>query len=292
MKWRYRLYATMMVLWIPLVVVGFALVETGQAAAYLPASLRQSSTETTALVAAGLALGGFLVFGWLRGRTWGRIAREAGLETDGSGSLITLSGGHGLFTLLTTPDLTGIVHGRPVRVSTHRVSTGSGEESGSETHTIVATDLDGPPEESAILTTGPDGSVAGVTGFGPGEFDTTTIDDNFTVLGSGDEAAARELLSGRARDRLRALDTQEGVVVGNPTDVLLDSLADEMGSFGGMMVDGLRTRLEEDSQFDPETVAISSEKRVLDPDELRAQAEAVAAVAEAVEQTTAEPTPA
>lgn len=291
MKWRYRLFAVMMVLWLPLMAAAFFAVDSGMAASYVPASLLPSSTETTAVGAAGLAVVGFVVFGRLRARTWRRIGREAGLQADGSGKLITRSGGHGLFTLMTTPDLAGTVDGRPVRVSTHKESTGSGEESGSETHTIVEAELDGPPARSAILTLSDGAPIGDVAGFAPAELE-TTVDGNVAVVGTGGESFVGEVLSDRARDRIQALGGSNEIVVGNPTDVFLDELSDEMGGLGGMVIGGLRQKLEENSAFDSETVAISSSRRVLEPDELRRQAEAVAAVAAGVERAEAGPEPA
>lgn len=97
-------------------------------------------------------------------------------------------------------------------------------------------------------------------------------DDAFRVVGADSDALGRESLSQRARTALTDVENLGVLTVGDPTPTLADATSDAPDS-----VDG-----------DPSTVAIETKSFLIEPDELERQAEAVAAVATALEAATPE----
>ena len=63
----------------------------------------------------------------------------------------------------------------------------------------------------------------------------------------------------------------------------MDHLTDQADGALGMVAGAIQSKLEEHSGFDPETVSSSNDGLLVDADRLERQAEAAAAVADAVE---------
>lgn len=213
----------------------------------------------------GLAAVGWLVVGHLQNRAWRGAGRRAGLTPDG-GSLLGAS------------DLSGSVDGRPVQVYTVSRNTGGGGEDGSSstTFTVVETELSEPAEEGLVV------------GSGDGQYDdlsSVTVDG---VAAVGPEDLARAVLSGRVTGVIQEVDRGDGIAVGDAGGALTDAAPDVSGSFlGGMVESGLESSMPGDAS----TVTVESEGMLLDADEMRARAEAVAAVADAFEEATADRQP-
>ncbi len=295
MKWRYRLYSLLQMIWLFVAAGAFFVVDAGIADPYVPSSLLPSSRGTTAIAAVGLAFAGIVGFGRLRLRAWRSIGRQAGLSTDGStigplGLLSSRSIEGSLFELFPEPDLTGAVDGRDVRVHTHTVSKGGGGDTGgtSQSYTLVEAKLDQSVEGGLMLGRGDAGSSEELTDVVPGRLETMAVGDGVVAVGADSEADARNLISGAAREALLAVDESESVVVGDPTDALVSAIPDEMEAVVGLIPGGgLESKLRDHPPFDPETVAINAKGQTLDPATLERKIRAVTAVADSVERAEA-----
>lgn len=237
-------------------------------------------------LAAGVAVGSWYVFGRLRIRRWYAIGTQAGLTPDGSSTVVSRVGTivSGPRAVSPLPDLTGTVHGRTVRAKTYAVSEGSPETgSNSENFTVVEAELDGPTGMSAVLAPRAAGAATALDVL-PGGLDMVTVDDEFSMVGDSSVAHAEEVLSARAREALLDLPAPVALYVGDPTDAVVSALPDEMGMVMSFAAGALEERLREYPAFDADTVSTNNAGLLLDADELERQAEAVAAVAEAVER--------
>lgn len=225
-----------------------------------------------------LVFAGLLLSSYLDSRAWKRTGREVGLTPAGG------------VTLLSQPELTGTIRGRPVRAHTDTVNTGGGDGGGSsQTYTVIETDLQTPVEWSATFHPESGGELPEELA-DIGSHQWTTVGD-IAVFGDVAEDHARAVLDGAVQ---RALTAQEGdVSVGdreqNLRQAMLETLDD--GSGGGMaqsLAKGmLSIGLDEEAATGPSR-KIEQRKRglLVDSAKLERRIEAVAAVADAVERTT------
>jgi hypothetical protein len=269
------LYSGAILAWFLLTVGTGVVVLFGFAEPYVtPEAVPYGVAGTVALTTTSAFVGISVLF-VLRNRSWAAAGREIGLEPQG-------------WPLFGMPALAGTVDGRPVRVDTYEIKTGGGTGDSApttRTYTLVETVLDDPVEPGFFLGSDAGASHA-VEDEMPGELGLTRIDDDHYVWGDVSEAAARDLLTGDARDAFRA--GAGSVVVGDPTDVIVGAFSGGGGALGGAVSALAESLVEEAEGFDAGTVAHSRRGRVLEADRLRAQVEAVAAVADAHARAEAE----
>lgn len=230
-----------------------------------------------------LALGAVVVASVLDSWAWRRMGRRAGFSPEGWMALVDNSS-EGDRQFLSVPDLTGTVHGRPVRARTYMV--GGGQDDSSTTHTVVETDLERTVGWSATVVAVPDDSASVVAGIDSGQW--TTV-DGFAVIGDVPEDVARAVLSTRVQNELSGVGSVHvGDAAHNIAGAMLDTIPDESGSLSHSLARGMLspgTRSQQGSTA--ERVGHGQEGLLLDPTELERRAAAVAVVAEAVERTDA-----
>lgn len=204
-------------------------------------------------------------------RSWRTAGRRAGLTPEGR-------------SLIGKPDLTGTVDGRSVRVRTISRRTGGGGESGSNktTFTVVETELREPVENGLVISEADTGEIT--VGAADAGAETVTVGD-FRVLG-GSENLVRDLLTQRVQSALRDPARLDSVTVGNAAGIMADMIPDADGMITGMLTGGMKKKLKDKYDDDATTVSTETKRAVLDGDELRRQAAAVAAVADEFESLT------
>lgn len=275
---KQSLYQFVTVAWWIAVAAPVILVASGNAEPYASPSLIPYGGPGAFGSIAVLGLAGTFVVSRLRIRSWKRMGRRAGLTPAGGG-------------LIGTPALTGTVDGRSVTASTYSVKKSSGGEGGSNsvTYTLVEAELRDPANDGYVLGTG---EVSAFDEDIPEEARTQPVEDDHYVLGDLSADDAESVVSRRVRVAFERADAPNAVVVGNPTGAILGSLPDDLDGFvGSMMVSGIESALEEKESFAPGTVAHDSTGLLLDPEELEARANAVAAVADAHEHADLGATP-
>lgn len=262
------------------VVVGaFALLAayTGNAEPLVSASEMPGEPWYAFVGIAALMLFAALFTKYLASRSWASMGRRADFTPEGGGSL------------LGTPDLTARLDGRQVRARTRTVTrknASSQEGSKKATYTVVEADLAEPTDANLLLGRAEDGAASEILDLGSGAIQTQTIDDEFLVVGNGSESLAKDLLTPRVRDALDDVEELSQLSVGDPSEPVLDALPDSSGSaIGGMLGGKLAEKLEERLAGSETTVGHQTKGVLLDPDDLSRQAEAVAALADALETT-------
>lgn len=260
---------------------GWAIVVAGTGIAIL-------SGQVTALVLPSqlaqrpfVLFGGLVVLiaiGWLaisarEKQSWLAAGRRANLSPDGADPVLGL------------PDLAGEVYQRSVRARTVKRQKGprSQDDSPRQTFTVVEAELTRPTDDGLIVT-----SATGSRTKGSRinlEIDpehAAIADDQLAVVG-GAEGVAREVISGRSRDALLAMDEVDIVYVGDATQVVSDMTPDLSESLLGSWLEG---KIADRIPGDASTVSVETFGVVHDGDRLSRQAEAVAAVADAFEAAT------
>lgn len=218
-----------------------------------------------------VALLGMLVVATRETAAWKAAGRRANLAPDGGG-------------LYWKPDLVGSVHGRPVRARTkkHPVATGSSESGSSRrTFTVVEAELDRDADEGLIVTPASGARTSRTSAsyeILPENADVT--DDELAAVG-GPEAVAREVISGRSRTALLALDDLDLLYVGDAAGALTDVTPDVSDS---RIASWVKDKATDRVPGDAATVSVETKGVLLDADRLREQAEAVAAAADAFEE--------
>lgn len=222
-------------------------------------------------VGIALALLGGVVVTVRKTMAWKAAGRRADLAPEGSGGLYR------------KPDLAGSVHGRPVRARAVTLHTGAGASSRQgTTHTRVEAVLDGDAAVGLVVTPAAGGRTSRMTRrFAVDTGDASVRDDELAAVGP--EAVAREVLSGRSREALLALEEPTLVFAGDAADALADTLGDAGSSLGDSLLERSAAAHVPD---DPGTVTVEKRGLVLDGDALARRAEAVAAVAETFEDAT------
>lgn len=220
---------------------------------------------TPIFVIGGAMIAGKAVVILLKMRDWRATGRGANLGPAGGG----------LF-----PDLTGTVGGRTVRARTVKRRS-SGGRTGKTNYTIVEADMDGPSEEGALVgpADGVETSWRSVR-YSPEEAD---VADGKLAAKATSESVARAVTTGRSRESLLAMDDFDAVYAGNVRRVVTSGMGDMSESpKGEQFADQVADRFPGDTS----QVSIESKYLVLDADRLRRQTEAVAAVADALEDET------
>lgn len=213
------------------------------------------------------------VFGkFLTSRSWTAMGKRANFTPE-SGSI------------LGRPDLTASLHGRPLRVRTITRKTGSSNKGSKHvTYTVVEADLEEPTDASLMLGRAGEQGVSGMMDVGSGGIQTHAVDDEYVVVGSGSQELAEDLLTTRVRNALSDSDNLGKLTIGDPSGTIVDALPEGSGSFlGGMVGDKMAEKLEEKLGGSETTVANETKGVLLDPHELSRQAEAVAALADTLE---------
>jgi hypothetical protein len=267
-------YNLAMFVWAGVSAGGFILAYSGNAEPFVSAAQMPGGGATMFGGVAASWILGALVVGRLKTRDWKAAGRAAGLGPEGSG-------------LLGKPDLTGTVGGRTVRARTRKKKTGSsGTEGGSSksTFTVVEADLAEAADRGVIVG---HGDASDAVAFGDVGTQTTEVGDGFWVVGA-EEAFARELLDQRSRDALRALDVEDGLLVGDAAGMMESTLDEAMGDsrVGNFFASTLAGKALEKMAGDAATVSMETKGLVLDAGAVERRAEAVATVADAFEAAT------
>lgn len=269
--------------WAILVVGGVVSVYTGRAEPYLspsdvPVGSQAAFVGMLVLVAAGLIVGS-IVQKRLKSGEWQDAGRRAGFR-PGGGSL---------------PDLTGTVDGRPVRARLveHTVSQ-SGEGAGSTTvvYTYVETELSGPADDGVIV-----GGDWGEIDAERGSIDFEAMaedvgaEEDLVAVTAGDlyavgtsEAATRAVAAGRVQEAVRSLGGLNLVYVGDASRVVASYAEAQNEELEGSIMEFPVDTLVEAVPGDAATVTIGTKAWIRDGDELRRQAEAAVAIADASEE--------
>lgn len=218
---------------------------------------------------------------------WRKAGRAAGLTPEeGSGSLGRAS-------------LTGTVDGRPVRARSETETTvRSGEDaSTTRTFTIVEADLDGPttdglavaPAEGEVSSGGTTVRVARMLEATSGEISVVEADE-LTVAGTG-EALVGSVRSSPGWTALANVEDLKMAYAGDAREMLsgaLDSAAEDDGGASGWlqttMADRAREALLERAPEGSSTVSLVALGLAEDGDRLRRKSQAVAALADAVDE--------
>jgi hypothetical protein len=250
---------------------GLVLTVTGNAEPYVPASQLPVTPLQSIMAIFGLFLAGIFAVNYVDKRAWKQAGAPVGLAPDG-------------MSLLSSPDLTGTAAGRPVRA--HTYSTGSSGEAGSgRTYTVVEAELTEPVEWTALVGAEDDWGTAEVPDLGSSQ---AVIVDGFVVWGDVSEAAAADLLTQRARNTLSNLGAP--VSIGDTSQAMVGDMRAELADAEGMgakMAEGMLI-LAGDEDTGPTThVKHETQGMCVDADEFQRRLDAVTAVAEAVDRTSA-----
>ena len=224
----------------------------------------------------GILILGVILSKALDALAWRRTGKRAGLTPDGG------------LNPVGKPALTGTVHGRDVRARTD--TRGGGNNSPSRTYTVVETTLQTPVEWTAMVAPADSAEIHHLPSVDTDTEHWTTIDDQFAVWGDISEEQMRGVLSGRVREMLRTLGS--GVMVGDVGEEVLNqfaaSIPDDADGVSATAASGLLGAVGADGESEHSRQVTHKDRGALyDADELERRAEAVAAVAEAVERSTA-----
>jgi hypothetical protein len=274
------IYNAAMGLWFVLVTAGTFAVFTGQVESILPPSAIPGGPMVMFGGATAAVVAGALIVSVLKKRSWRAAGRAAGLTPENASLRSTLPVG-------SYPALTGAVEGRDVRVHRVKRKEGSGGESGSKTvtYTVAETRMDERLDPGTMIGRSDDGSD--LVDFGGPGLENDVVEGPFVAVGDGG-GLVREVLAGPAREPLRSVDSL-GLSVGNTAAAMKAVLPDNSDSFLGKAVGGMMKKgIEKKVQSDPSAVSNETKGLILDPDEIRHQAEAVAAVANAFDDANAD----
>ena len=248
---------------------GLVLAVTGNAEPYVFASQLPLTPPQAIMAVFGLFLAGIFAVNYVDKRAWKQAGAPVGLAPDG-------------MSLFSPPDLTGTAAGRPVRA--HTYSTSSSDDLG-RTYTVVEAELTEPVEWTALVGAEDDWGTAEVPDVGSSQ---AVIVDGFVVWGDVSEAAAADLLTQRARNTLSNLGAP--VSIGDTSQAMVGDMRAELADAEGMgakMAEGMLS-LAGDEDTGPTThVKHETQGMCFDADELQRRLDAVTAVAEAVDRTSA-----
>lgn len=231
---------------------------------------------TAGAMIVGLVVVAVIASSTISKRTWKAAGRKANLSPEPNGRI-------------GKPDLSGEIEGRPVRARTiKRKKKGSSSKNSSKvTYTVVEADHAEPTTDGVMIGRKSAGEAAESTDFGSLSVGAEAVGDRFVVVGGGDETLADAVLSNRARNALLSIDDLSYVSVGDPTDTIMKNMPDMSGSFLGSAVEGkMESMLKRKTAGDVSSAAIVTKSVLYDAEELRQQAVAVAAVADAHEEAT------
>lgn len=256
---------------------------TGNAEPVVSPAQLPGGPEHAVVAVVVVVLAGSLLSGYLGAQEWERMGREAGLSAEEA--LLPIS----------KPDLTGTVGGRPVRVRTY--SEGGGKNSSSKTYTVVEAELDSPVDWAASLSLasedgGPDFDIDIEPDEGLSQLDsmdTINVDDEFMVWGEVTEDRAREILSGDVRNAITTLgsDVWIGDVEESMRAAMFDAVTDASGGMSQTIAKGMLSAAGGSEESPTTDVKHRDRGLLVDGDELERRIDAVTAVAEAVERTSA-----
>lgn len=286
-----KLLAAAKPVWFVVVAGATITVYSGQAEPYVSPSALPEGPAFMFGSAAAVLIAGWLVIAALEStvgqRGWVQAGRKAGFTPESSG-------------LAGRPDLTGTIQGRTVRARTITRKGASHAEGGTnkQTLTIVEAELASPCEAGLVLAPADDGSIrAGSTklsleadALAAAEADLTVVEDGSMTVLSDDEALVEAVRSSSGASTVRGLD---GVTVyaGDAAGLFSQALevpeAEASGLGGwiqGKMADKAEEAIVDRIPADASTVSLEAQGLVLDGSRLRRQAEAVAAIADAVDE--------
>lgn len=259
--------------WAVAAAVGVVAAYGGHAEPYVSASqLPSGGVYMVGIIVASWLVGG-VVIDRLRTFHWKAVGRAADLTPDGIG-------------LVGEPDLTGTVEGRQVRARTRTEKVRTGGEGSTEKvkYTVVEADLAGPADRGLVV--GRDdgsGGPAGAAGV-----QAVDVGDGVVAVGT-DEAFAREALDRRSRAAIRSMGTDEDLNVGDAAGMMQSTLDEAMGdSGGGLFANTFAGMAFDEMAGDASTVTIEEKGLLLHAGELESRVQAVAAVADAFEDATAD----
>lgn len=255
---KYRFYGWAKILWVILsFCVTFAIL-TGAEPPYISPPPISASYMPLALILAGGGVGGagFWILGTWQERVHREAWRRAHLTPNGEG------------------DFQGTVRGRRVRVTEDTWQDPMKDDSRPQAATVIETQMRRSAQEGLVLDTVPSARMNALSDADPTHV--LVEDDRVAVVGESEEMA-RAVLSGRARDALGAIHTIDEFRVGKSSNVIEEPVGTALQSvFGDEAVEpGLGG--------DASTVTHKRKGLIVDPDELKRQMSAVAAVANAYE---------
>lgn len=246
------------------------MIYSGQAESVVSASQLPRGSFGLFGVAVGAVIAGWIFIGYLETRSWQMAGRWANLKSASPSSL------------LGKPDLTDTINGRTVRARIVKRKVKRRESSQQQRFTVVEADLNTPAEEGLIISTVRGGRTRGTSTqieINPEQADVK--DDKLVVVG-GSESTAQSVISGRSRHALLGMDEFEFVFVGDAKEAIAESTPDMSDS---RLASFLQNKAAEKIPGDAQKVTIETKGLLLDGDRLRQQAEAVATVADAFEET-------
>jgi hypothetical protein len=249
---------------------------SGNAEPYVAASEMPGEPWYAFVAIAVLLVAAALTSRVLTTRAWTTMGRRANFSPAGGGSPLGKS------------DLVANIRGRTVRARTVSRKRSDGDQGSTRvTFTVVEADLEDPTDAGLLLgRTGDDGTVTG-TDVGGGTLQTRRVGDDFVVVGESSTAFAEQLLTPRARDALADVDDLGTLTVGDPSGVVADAIPEQSDSFvGGVVENKMAELIERAIHGDRNRVANETRGVLLDSHELARQAEAVAALADALEDAT------
>lgn len=260
---KYRFYSWAKILWVMLsFFVTFAIITGGEPPYISPPPIPASYMPLALIFAGGGAgLAGFWILGMWQEQVHREAWRRANLTPNGEGNF------------------QGTVRGRRVRVTEDTWQDPMKDDSGRKAATVIETEMRHPAQEGLILDTAPSARLNALSDADPTHV--LVEDDHVAVVGESEERA-RALLSGRARDALGAIHTIGEFRVGNSSNVVKDPVGTALQSVFGE--EAVETGLGGDAS----TVTHTLKGLVVDPDELKRQMNAVAAVANAYEDAATE----
>lgn len=259
---------------------GFMLVFTGETEPYVSLAELPGGPLGGFAAMIGTVLGGVLLIRQLKTRAFVSMGRQVSLKPEGGGLL----GGK--------PVLTGCVRGRPVRVETYTVSTGSGGEAGggsSQTHTVVQTELPKPTDVALLIAPSDQESRPGGIEQVPGSPTEIAIGDGFVSIGTESEDFASDVFSPRVRAAFKQLDRPGALQIGDLTETYVDMIPDMVTSFAdAITIDDIVSRFRTQPNFDDSRVSVVTKGLLLDPDELERQLAVVLATVDSFEKVNSE----
>lgn len=219
-----------------------------------------------------VGFGGAGLLSVLSGSPWKKMQDGANLTLEDSGIF-----GNGTYT--------GVIRGRPVRARTKKRKTGQSTEGGSNktTYTITEADLRGATDRGILISR--DNSDSGRVDVGESTVDQTVINGEFVVTGAESEQFARELLTQEAREAIRALEESNSLTIGDAGEAVISELPAPDSKIAGFLTGKLTENLATKLGGSATTVAIETKGTLGDSAELNRRITAVAAVADAFEES-------
>lgn len=260
---KYRRYKWAKILWVMLAFCVTFVIMTGVEPPYVSPPPIPASYMPLVLIFGGGIVGfaGFWVLGTRQERVRRKAWRRANLTPDGEDAY------------------RGTVRGRRVHVSEDTWRDPMKDDNGSQSATVIETEMRRPAEEGFIVDTASSSQMSILADADPTHV--LVEDDHIAVVGESEEMA-RALISGRSREALGALDAIGTFRVGRSSNVIKDPVGTGLQSIFGN--EAVETGLGGNAS----TVTHKLKGLILAPDELKRQMNAVAAVANAYETAAVE----